>query len=154
VVVSRPFNLGVDDLATGSLVGVNLVSAALPHRVVRVDKSGNVTPFVVDFGASVGIAVDGTGRVLLVMPTFLEDPPTLFAIRPDGTRLRVSVGPLLREPVRLRRFDAGSVVVTDRMAGGVGPGLIRIRLSDGKQELLSSGGVLRSPIDLVVVPAP
>jgi hypothetical protein len=52
----------------------------------------------------------------------------------------------------LRREGAENVLVTDRRAAGVGPGVIRIALSDEVQQLLSSGGVLSSPLGLVVVP--
>jgi sugar lactone lactonase YvrE len=147
--VSRAFNLAVDDPATGSLVAL-CRNVDGRNRVVRVDPTGGTAEVTTD--RVDGIAVDETRRVLLTLRPDGSGPKTLVAHRPNGTRDVLSTGLLLGEPLRLRRDRAGHVWVVDQKVGGASFGLIRIRLSDGEQTLMSSGGVLRFPLDLVVVP--
>jgi hypothetical protein len=148
--VQGSFNLTVDDPAIGSLV-VLCLNANGWRRAVRVDPNGGAV--VVVAGEPVdGIAVDEARRVLLIARPVEIGPTMLVAHRSDGTRDVLSTGQLLGDPVRLRREGTDTVLVTDRKPDGGDPGLIRIRLGDGEQRLLSSGGVLTSPMDLVVVP--
>src|SRR4051812_5887247 len=148
--VQGSFNVTVDDPAIGSLV-VLCMNANGRRRVVRVDPNGGAVVVVADEPVD-GIAVDGDRRVLLLARPVEIGPIMLVAHKADGTRDVVSTGQLLGDPVRLRREGTENVLVTDRRAAGVGPGVIRIALSDGVQQLLSSGGVLSFPLGLVVVP--
>jgi hypothetical protein len=148
-VVQRSFNLAVDDPATGSLV----VLCQNPNgfrRVVRVDPNGGSAVVLVADAPVDGIAVDETHRVLLIARPVGIGPTELVAYKPDGTRdvLAEDGDVVFGDPVRLRRDGAGNVWVTGPSRAAVGS----IRLSDGEQNAVSSQALLRSPMDLVVVP--
>jgi hypothetical protein len=151
--LQKPVDLAVDDPATGFLVALNDVSAAGP-QVVRIGSDGVGAGFSTDLRHLGGIAIDETRRVLVLSRLSVDGPIALVAYRPDGNRNVVSEAKLLGNPRRLCRDGTGDVLVTDWVVPGQRGRLIRIRPSDGQQSLLSDGGVLRAPLDLVVVPSP
>ena len=157
--LDRPVMLAVDDPQTGSIVVLNAAADAQGRWLVRVDPSGHCTAFPSDGNPQrhVGLAVDADRKVIVATQKGSVGTPRLFALAPDGTPTPIGAGAPLRQAVRLRLDSAGYILVTDWRTGDLEPQVIRDAelmgiLPDPLVGIVSRAGVLRTPMDLVVVP--
>lgn len=137
--LQRPLGVAVEH--DGNVV---VLDGTNPAVVIRVSTTGGQSPVA---GAALsptpnGIAVARNGQLLFAT----ANPVAVTRFDPeDGSKEQLSTGAKLRRPARLVSFG-DDVLVTDSQVPGV------IRLTAAAEVEASTGGLLRSPFGVVVVP--
>ncbi|MEU1390663.1 MULTISPECIES: hypothetical protein [unclassified Nonomuraea] len=126
-----------------------------PRDLLRVDRRTGRSTVLTTFDPPcrpVGLAVEPGGGILVTDAVSADGTGRLIRVDPTMNKTVLSTGQFFRAPWGIAVDHGGSILVSDHEAFGHKGGVIRVHPQTGVQTKVSAGGMLVSPLMIVIVP--